>query len=676
MGHFLYMQSYYNEDNDIYQTHEVDQDIDLQDPLTLKLDDDVLINHINKRIDNSQAWFADEKDLFNRREKNWEYYLGEQLNTADFEYYQSPYVDNVIFESLSTIKPIALSRLPDMIVKPGDDDEESKETADSLTKIVNTDIRKRENRKVLGVAFQHLPLFYTGVVKAIWDPQKGDSGDYRFKVVHPDNIVVDHTSTDNSSDNMDFVAESVELSVKEIIMMFPKKKEEILESIGFDNEDEDSKNEKRLASKKKIWEVWFTWWDKSRDPDTDEMKFERIEGVAWKMDKIVLNKMKNPYWDWSGEKRLFTYDMNDGSKREPSQEEIRRAVFGEDEVKTETIFHNHFKNPRKPYMFMGYYQFGKMPYDETSVVEQVLLMQDNLNKRGRQITEMNDRAAGKDYYSNAYLDKDTVELMDPKDPNEAIVGTGDVRAGHTHVPGVVAPAQLYSEQSSEKQKIFSKMGTHATTRGELTANKPATSDQIAREQDFGRIDDLVEETINEVAEQMSNWAMQFIKLFYTEDHMVKVLGEDGSVTFTKVNRDLIQDGMEVMVSASGVDKAQRRQEAIEMAGIGLIDPMQFYIDMELSDPKGRAEKLMLFKAQPAMYYQQIVLGNDVQAQTEQLSQIPPEASQQVQPPQQQPQVQPGQGGGGNYRNDLIVGNNLNQVQQTDVSAHLLGTNLV
>jgi len=617
----------------------------MADPLKLELDDADLVKVVDQRKNDSKSYFNKTLKLTTRRTRNYKYLLGEQINVDDLKYYNARYVDNLIWEAEGTIKPIAMSRLPDLLVKPGNESDESKKTAEDLTSVVNSDIRKRENRRVLSLAFKHNPVFLVGVLKAMWDPQMGDDGDYRFKVVHPNNITMDHTSSTNNERDMDFIAEDTELSAKEITMRFQKKKDEFLKEAGL--EDPSSRTEEKMASKYKICEIWFTWWKDSEDPDTGEMKWERIEGVVWKYKNLVLGKMKNPYWDWQGKKRLFRYEM--GKKKQLTDDEMRAAVFGEVEgVESEMFYFNHFKDPAKPYYFMGYEQMGEHPMDVTSRIEQVLLMQDNHNKRGRQITEMNDRAKGKHVFSTeSGLDKEDVENIDMANPDEDIVVAGEVNKVHTFIPGTPAPAQLYQEQAIGREHVFAKMSVHRTTRGEINPGKPGISDQIAREGDFGKIDDLVEETINPAAEWMSNWAMQFIKMFYTKSHMRKLLGRDGELTFAKINRDMIEDGMEVVVSASGVDKAERKREAFERARLKLTDPLTFFIDTDASDPVGRTEKLMTFLLAPELYVQEFVLKRDAEGMGEALN--AEGVVEEQQPPQQVPQAQPAamppQGGG-------------------------------
>ena len=217
------------------------------DALTLDLDDEQLIRVIDDKINQAETFFNEKKHLKERRERNKNYLFGNQINEDKLKYYNARYVDNLIYEAEGTIKPIALSRLPDLLVKPAKDSEESKEQAKNTTKIINSDIRKRTNRKVLALGFKHHPVYFTGVLKAIWDPEQED---YKFKVIHPNNIVVDHTSATNNAEDMELIAEATEKSVKEIVMSFPNKEQELYAELSYTKED--TKNDKKMSSKIKI----------------------------------------------------------------------------------------------------------------------------------------------------------------------------------------------------------------------------------------------------------------------------------------------------------------------------------------------------------------------------------------------------------------------------------------
>jgi len=235
--------------------------------------------------------------------------------------------------------------------------------------------------------------------------------------------------------------------------------------------------------------------------------------------------------------------------------------------------------------------------------------------------------------------------MDMANPDEDILIDGDVTKVHGFIPGQPAPVQLYREQEQERQKAFAKMKTHSTTRGEKTSDV-ATTNQILRESDYGGIDDMVNETINPAAEWMARWAMQFIRLYYKRSHMRKLLGLNGEVTFKRINRDSIEDGMEVIVSASGVDKIRRKTEAYERARMKMTDPLSFFEDTDVPDPVGRTERLRMFMMAPELYHQMYVKHRNVPEMAQVLQQQPIQG-------QPAPQGQPA-GGGGNGQADSTI----------------------
>ena len=348
-------------------------------------------------------------------------------------------------------------------------------------------------------------------------------------------------------------------------------------------------------------EVWFTWFEQNGD------KWERIEGTLWKFNKVMLKKGKNPYFDYSGEKRLFTY--KDEKKEELPLEQLQMMAMGNEMmgVQSQQVFRNYFKDPQKPYILIGYEQWGKTPIDETSRVEQEIPLQNSLDKRGQQVDEMIDRARGKHIWSKlGGLKAEDLEELDMSDPEVDMLVDEDVNKVHEFIPGEQPSAQMFKDKQDSADKIRAKAGVQAIT-GEIQTDV-ATTNQIAREANFTRADDLVEDTINYASEKMAQWAMQFIKLFYTEEHLKEAHGADGSIIYKKLHRDLVDDGMEVVIKSSSTDKLRAEKLAKEAAQLQMIDPLSYYEDVGLTDPKGRTKRLIDYMADPLSYSMKHVEG--------------------------------------------------------------------
>ena len=568
--------------------------IQKRDVLTIDLADDVFARIAKKMVKDSENFFNREMSLKERRNKLWTYFFGKQLRERKLKEYQSRFQDNLLYEGMGYLKPIAISQMPDILTSPGTEDPQAKETADMLSKYIDSDIKKKDRRKVLGMAFKHLHLEFVGVIKPYWNPEIDD---YDFKWVFPENIVLDHTSPDLDPDHMKFTAEYCQYSVKELVMMFPKKEKQLYDYLRtkgvFLAQGKNENTEEGMNTIVKITEIWFEHIQKVGEG------FERQSCVGWLYDDFVFDKMKDPNYDWEG------YDQIEGGYNE---EDLRLAAMMGEKIPSQKIFHNYFPHPHKPYIFMGFDQWGKQPLDETTIIEQAIPLQEEHDKRGRQISEMLDRARGKNIFSTeSGLKTKDIEELDMSDPDTDLLVEGDTRSSHSFIPGEQPSAQAFNDLQMSEQRLFAKMGVNGTVRGKPDSDV-ATTNQLSREGDFTRADDLTEETINTASRKMAEWILQFIKLRYTKEKFKQSMGANGEVIFSRLSSDTVDNGMEVIITASGTDKIKAKQQAMDMAKLKMIDPLTFFKDLGVSDPQGRVEKLMLFTADPQGYMTKYGMG--------------------------------------------------------------------
>lgn len=574
------------------------------DPLSLDIPDEDLVEVVDGRIRAGREFYQSEKyDLYNRRARLEMFRFGRQILEKEREKklkkYESRYLDNVLYEIEATIKPLAMSRLPDLIITPGNESEDAQLMAEQISEVIDTQIKTIQTRRVLGLASQHLPVYFTGVIKARWNPEMDD---YEFSCIHPDLIDVDHTCPTNLSDDMQFVSQIVPLQVQEIIMRFPNKKDDFFTQLKTDGlMVGEEPSWKELATLVNIREVWFTWYKKAKEKD----EWERIEGVLWKYKDVILKKMRNPNFDYEGETRYFSYDP-EGNKSELSEVqfgEIMQTGMLPPNVHEEQVYHNYFRRPRKPFFFFGYDQWGKQPYDETSRIEQNINNQQSLDKRGKQIDQTLDNRGHHVFSKESGLSGQDIEDLDLNDPDIDLLVDGEVSKTHEFIPPERPTAQEFEDLTNTRDRMYGIAGSSAT-RGQIQSDV-ATTNQIAREADYTRADDLVDETVNPAAQWIADWSLQFIKLRYTEDHFRELLGVAGKAVFVRLNRNMVDDGMIVKIKASGTDKLRAQNNAMNMAKMQMTDPYFFFKDMGLSDPETRTEYLILAKADPVAYLQKV-----------------------------------------------------------------------
>lgn len=572
--------------------------VETKDVLDLGEEDSQMIQIADNYAQKAKSYYAQIR-LKDRQDRNFSYLFAREGNSIDnLLNKRSIYADNVLYEIESTLKPLATSKDPDILVYPASDDPEKVKSSEDLTLALQHSINTRDLKEIKAMAFKHLPVYFIGAVKYRWNPQKGKNGDYEFMVVHPQNLVLDNNAKGRDINKMDFVIEYQEISVQELCMQFPEKKEDLLNKLINERKITSKNAPNSLATKVKIMEIWFKYYQEK------DGKFTKVSAVMWKYQDVVFKKMKNPNWDWEGETNYFSY-------KEPIEaDQIMQAMQQNLQIpgfESQQMFHNYFEEPEFPYIFIGYDDWHTMVYDETSRIEQMVKMQENVDVRGNQIKKMLNRAMGKHIFStSANLKADDIEEMDWEDMDQAIIIDGPVGDMHAMAVSDQPSPAMVNDYGNTRQIMFQKAHVNAIT-GALQSDT-ATSNQIAREANFTYADDLVDATINYMSEKMARAIMQMIKLRYTEEHFVRLIGQEGKVVFQKLHRDMIEDGMEVTITASGVDKLQAQNRAMDMAKLQLIDPLTFYEDIGAKNAPERVKRLLTFMTNPAQYQAEYVMG--------------------------------------------------------------------
>src|SRR4030042_1364711 len=445
--------------------HDKENTFDVVSSGVLSLDiPDIELNRVlDMKIRESEKYYDTQLNLTARRKMNNDYWQGKQIDKKMLYDWQVPYTDNVIYRNVETIIPIAVSRVPEIYCLPGNDEPTKIQHAEDTQKVLNYKIKSRYIRDVLRTAGRNCLLDLIFIVKARWDRNAQKPV---FEPVKASKVILDHTAIPGSfgmsSEAFDFIGEWLEEPLKVVIAKFPSKKEELFARVG----DKGNKygTERQLANKIRYQEIWFTWYDDKGFP---------MEGVCWRYKDLILDRIKNPYWAWEGQEQP-TGEVN--------------PFTGEAIMETRQF--NHFDRPIKPYIIRNYQNIGNSgPIDPTSQVEQVISLQDVINKRGRQITELAERANPKKVFSNAFLTKEQASDV-TDDPGESIVGDGPVGEGFTYVPGVPPNPTLYQDLLANRLEADNILGAHSTTRGERSTDESGVARQITREGDFGRIDDF------------------------------------------------------------------------------------------------------------------------------------------------------------------------------------------
>ena len=516
---------------------------------------------LNYKLRTSEAYWEEKpRDLTKARERATKYWTGRYQEDMDFFGHEFPYVDNRIFMSLETIIPIALTRPPEPSVSPAKDNDASKQLADDIKNILLAKYEEMGLRGKFRMALRHLLLFRQGILKYRWNEDLGDNGDFEVHWVRPQKIVIDKNAV--AGEMPGFIAEFMEDTIEGIVRKFPNKKAEIWKKFHIVRG-----TQKQLSQRVGYYEMWFDCVDKDGEPQ---------QGVCWKCDEIILDKMKNPNWDYEGDE--------DGT------------------------YHNHLPNPKIPYVFLNHLNLGRSFIDDIALAEVAFPLQKVIDKRGQQIVQNADAANSGWVFNKEFISKPEAQKLTGAF-NEKVVGDGDVRGGAMRLPPPTLPAYVIEDKFDARNEIDNLLGTHSTTRGERGKKETLGGRMLLKEADTGRIGDIVNSAIEPAAENLYNGLVQLMKVFYVKEHFVKYLGDDGEQTFLSFDRDKIEDGVEIRVKSGTTmpaDKTRERVEALELAKSGLIDPLTLFEKLDHVNPKEEAKRMVLYNIDPMVYLKEIL----------------------------------------------------------------------
>lgn len=482
-----------------------------------------------------------------------QYYRGNQTDRELVPEHQSKSVENRIFEAVETITPIATSTAHQFFVMPASQDGSSLRKADKLQKVLSRKYRTLETQRKLEEATRHLLLFRFGVLKYGWDFEKDDVS---IEAKDPRLIYIPRMRLDPHE--LPYVMELAEFYKDELHEQFPKIKIGDLKPKAIEGQ--------RKEELKDVYEVWEVWTDKT---------------VAWISSGKVLDVKKNPYYDFDGEEKT----------------EITISKNLRPRKKKRTVFRNHFDQPEKPYVFFTSYRVSDGSIGDMSLAEVGIPIQDDINQQRRAIIQ-NLKMMGN---SRVYVDSDAMSQEESENiTNEAgLIIRGEGVASQNKVraePGTSLPTAHFSNLQYSEIAFDNIMGMHPAVRGAAAA-KTLGQDIISRQQDVTRIDNITR-VLNRGVDRLANGLVQLMKLFYDTTHVVKILGEEGATEFISLNRDDIEDHIEIEVRSGQtiqMDEISLQNQAVQLWQLQAIDPTTLFERLKFPNPEKAAERLLAWK---------------------------------------------------------------------------------
>ena len=185
-------------------------------------------------------------------EENLLYYKGIQTDVQKIRGKNSKAVENRIFMAIETMIPLVTARLPDAIVKPGQEDEQSVIDALDLQDILEYHFERVHIQELAERWIRDMVVKRYGVFKIYWDR---DRDDVALKVIDPRRIKIPQYG--KTVDELAFVIEELEMSYRQIEDFFG---DAVAKKVKSQKQESDTKVRKKTYCIQEIWTNEFVVW--------------------------------------------------------------------------------------------------------------------------------------------------------------------------------------------------------------------------------------------------------------------------------------------------------------------------------------------------------------------------------------------------------------------------------
>jgi len=586
-------------------------------------------DELSKLIDN--RW-ASSDELWDVVKSTYEQNVAVYSNKGSWldavPYTRKPWVvqANRIFVNMEAVINSLIANPPGINILPGRSGQETQDFARGLEKFMKKKLVDRNVKETSRKALRNLYFGRLYVVKAFWNPVIDD---FDFRAIDPRNVRFGKYST--KEQDSEFGIEEIEDNLCSVVERFPDKKAELMKKFGFaDGED----GERELYV---------------RNPDVKYKEAWVLDHVVFKLDNIILGKIKNPYWDWKG--ILLTQEERDqlatltGEARRQymqpiklDQDNRRAAMAAQEAAETSTAegqeettaaeagemdpsvpeatpevqaapaqapveytpyYFNYFDSPRKPYIFATVFNNENSPVGRTDMIQLASSLQRGVDKRKMDIDENCEMSNGILKVDAGVMPKSDAQRI--RFQTKGIVWGKGVKDGVTRETGAALPQMVFDDMIDSRTEIDSIMAATSAFRGERQGQETKAGRLALIQQSYLRLNELVQ-VVDYTYGEMYGWAMQLSKSRYTEYRSAKWQGEEGDQEEMEIIQDDFEDGQEVIVipgKTLPVDDEFKFEQAQNDVKDGVISPVDYLKIAQYDDPKDMAKNAVAYQMNPA-----------------------------------------------------------------------------
>ena len=490
------------------------------------------------------------KDIEAKQLENEKYWLGDHYTGAQKKANKREAVDNLIFEALETFLPIVTRQVAQPLVNTAVDpiaQEFAKKVIDRVVDVADVTRLRLKVKKVVS----NWALYFLGVIKFGWSMEKNEIA---VQSVRPQQLILDPDAlTDECEYEGEYVGHYRTDVASDLIARFGGKVDFVKKEVSGD-----------LGTKVRYVE----WWTN--------------EYVFWTLKNEVLGKAKNPHWNYEEDQEV-----------QIGMDEFGNAMTGMQKV----AGNNHFSKPKLPFAFLSIFNLGKGPYDDTNLVEQVLPLQDIVNKRVRQIDRNADNTNG-----GAVVSGDVFDREQAREVGEALrkgqtvrVPHGDVNRAYKRDVAPPLPSFVYQDLVDKRNEIRNVFGTTGLSSQGIKGEETVRGKILIKGSDSDRAS-LIVDHIEQLYDYIFNWFVQLMIVYYDTPRQVSRTQGTDTIMASEFVWPLIVSVKEGSLIPK--DRLTQRNEAIDLWTAQAIDPLTLFERLEFPDPQEAVARLVAWKTNP------------------------------------------------------------------------------
>ena len=515
---------------------------------------------------------------------------------------------NRVFVNMEAVINSLIANPPGINILPARDGEEAQDFARKLESFYRKKFNDLNTKEIMRMGLRNLYFARLLVIKAFWNPVIND---FDYRAIDPRKVRFGRYA--RKEQDSEFAIEEIEDNLASVIERFPAKKEELMKKDGIAD-------------------------DKTLYVKNPEIKYQEAwiqDSVIFKYGNIILDCIKNPYWDWDGilvteeeEKELDETGEEGGETKEGEEpaglttEERRRKIqdikleqderkaamspqvnpeTGEEEMSEEqykSYYFNYFDSPRKPYIFATIFNNENSPVGRTDMITLSAELQRSIDKRKMDIDENCELANGIVKVDAEVMGKDDAQRI--RWETKGIIWGKGVVNGVQRETGQALPSMVFDDMLDSRSEIDNIMAATSAFRGEREGQETKAGRLALIQQSFLRLNELVQ-VVDYVSLEMFSWGMQLAKTRYTEYHYAKWMGKEGAREVIEIIQDDFETGSEVTVIAGKtlpVDDEFKYEQAQNDVREGFIAPSDYLEIAKYDNAKELAKNAVLYQQNP------------------------------------------------------------------------------